>query len=349
MADDIAKIRSSSARRRLSLVGAASSECEASSEFEQVLSKHGVEALKRALTTTLQINMGKLCNMACQHCHVDAGPKRREIMTAAVADRILELIRRSPAIAIVDITGGAPELNPNFTSLVLEARRLGRRVIDRCNLSILLEPGQEGLASFLAEQEVRIIASLPCYQEGNVDKQRGKGAFERSIRALKLLNRLGYGRPGSNLVLDLVYNPTGAFLPPAQEELELQYKSELFDRHGISFHGLLTITNMPISRFAHTLDKNGERERYMDLLASRFNRETLPGLMCRTLVSVGWDGRLYDCDFNQMLDVGLAAGQLTIWDIDRLDDMVGKRIATGAHCLGCTAGAGSSCGGALAN
>lgn len=315
--------------------------------FAAALREHALGPLVRGRVTTLQVNVGKVCNMACHHCHVDAGPKRAETMPRGVAEHVVALLERNPDVETVDITGGAPELNPNFRWLTGEARRLGRRVIDRCNLTVLFEPGMDDLAEFLAGHEVRVVASLPCYQEANVEQQRGKGVFCKSIEALRRLNGLGYGRPGSALELDLVYNPAGAFLPPPQAPLEAKYRTELGSRFGIDFHRLLAMTNMPIKRFAHIIERTGEDEAYMGLLANHFNPRTVPELMCRSLVSVGWDGRLYDCDFNQMLDMPLGAGAGVISDLDSLDDLEGSRIATGSHCLGCTAGSGSSCAGAL--
>jgi radical SAM/Cys-rich protein len=318
-------------------------------EFDRKLAEHGLAPLVREELTTLQINVGKLCNQACQHCHVDAGPKRTEIMPAHVAERIIELLAASPSIDTVDITGGAPELNANFRRLVEESRRLGRHVIDRCNLTVLFEPGMEGLPEFLTAHQVEITASLPCYTEDNVDKQRGRGAFEKSMRALRLLNERGYGLPNSSLALNLVFNPLGAYLPPPQEKLEAEYKQHLRDEYGVEFHRLLTLTNMPISRFATFLRSGGRYDAYMRLLADRFNAGTVPGLMCRSLLSVGWDGKLYDCDFNQMLEIpaGGDVSQRTVWDISNFGDWRGRAIATARHCFGCTAGAGSSCQGAL--
>lgn len=307
----------------------------------------GAAPLVRGQVQTLQVNVGKLCNMACHHCHVEAGPKRTEVMTEDVAGRVLELLERSPEIAVVDLTGGAPELNPGFRGIVRRARQLRKRVIDRCNLTVLFEPGLADLPEFLAEQNVEVIASLPCYSAGNVEKQRGKGAFDKSVQALLRLNALGYGREGSPLELSLVYNPVGAFLPSAQETLEARYKEELGNLFGIEFHRLLTITNMPIKRFAHELERDGKYGEYMALLVNHFNVDTLAGLMCRSLVSVGWDGRLYDCDFNQMLDIPAGAGARTIWDVESFSELSGVHIATASHCFGCTAGAGSSCSGAL--
>ena len=318
----------------------------ASVDFQDKLRQHGLGELRRREVTTLQINVGKLCNQACHHCHVEAGPKRTEIMPAGVADRILALLAATPSIQIVDITGGAPELNENFRRLVSESRRMQKQVIDRCNLTVLFEPGLETLAEFLAANSVEITASLPCYTESNVDQQRGKGAFEKSIRALRLLNEIGYGQPGSSLALNLVYNPLGASLPPPQEKLEADYKSHLRESFGIEFNRLFTITNMPIKRFADMLVREGKHESYMGLLANHFNPATVEHVMCRDLVSIGWDGKIYDCDFNQMLDLETPGGK-NIWEIDSFSELANSGIATDSHCFGCTAGAGSSCGGSL--
>jgi len=321
---------------------------EQAADFAATLAAHGLGPLRRASrTTTLQVNVGKRCNQACHHCHVDAGPARTETMSKAVVDRVLALVAASPHVELVDVTGGAPELNPHFRWLVREARRLGLRVIDRCNLTILFETGMEDLAGFLAANRVEIVASLPCYGAENVEKQRGRGAFEKSIAALRLLNDLGYGRADSGLVLDLVYNPVGAFLPPPQAALEERYRAELRTRFAVEFRRLLTITNMPIKRFADALRRTGELAGYLGLLVNHFNPATVPGLMCRSLVSVGWNGSIYDCDFNQMLELPLGAVQRTIWDIGSLEELAGQPVATDGHCFGCTAGAGSSCGGAL--
>jgi len=281
-------------------------------EFSATLDRHGLAPLRRGPVTTLQVNVGWRCDLACHHCHVEAGPRRSEIMKRRTADRILEL-----------------------------------QIIDRCNLTVLLESGQEDTADFLSENEVQIIASLPCYTDQNVDQQRGRGVFEKSIEALRKLGRLGYGQPGSKLGLDLVYNPIGATLPPPQIELEKRYRAELRERFGIEFHRLLTITNMPIRRFAHTLEREGLAESYHSLLLANFNPKTVPKLMCQGLVSVGYDGRLYDCDFNQMLDLPFGAGVATIWKLSKLEEVESELISTASHCFGCTAGAGSSCGGSL--
>jgi radical SAM/Cys-rich protein len=314
-------------------------------DFDATLANHGWQPFTRGRMDTLQVNVGKRCNQACHHCHVEAGPKRTEIMTESTAVRVLALLAATPSVATLDLTGGAPELNPHFRQLVRGARRLGRRVVDRCNLTVLFEPGQDDLAAFLAEHDVAIVASLPCYTAENVERQRGHGVFDKSIRGLQQLNALGYGRPGNGLALELVYNPVGPFLPPAQAELEARYRTELDDAFGITFDRLLTITNMPIKRFADMLTREGAHQAYMGMLVNHFNPATVDGLMCRSLASVGWDGRLYDCDFNQMLELALAR---TIWDVDDLGTLAGLPIATGTHCFGCTAGAGSSCGGVLA-
>jgi radical SAM/Cys-rich protein len=321
-----------------------------SATFCETLDAHGLSALRRRQTTTVQVNVGKVCNQACHHCHVDAGPKRTERMAADEIDRILGLLARSPRVEIVDITGGAPELNPGFRDLVAGVRGLGRRVIDRCNLTVLFEPGMTGLAEYLAAMEVELVCSLPCYGEDNVDRQRGHGVFAKSIRALRMLNELGYGHPGSGLLLSLVYNPLGPTLPPPQAALEARYRNELQERYGLSFNSLLTITNMPIRRFAEQLVRQDALGDYMGLLVNHFNPATVDGLMCRTLVSVGYDARLYDCDFNQMLEIPLtrAGLALTTFDIDSFAEVDELPIATADHCFGCTAGAGSSCSGAVA-
>jgi radical SAM/Cys-rich protein len=317
-------------------------------DFEAVLTRTVGGGLRRREPRTLQVNVGKLCNQACHHCHVDAGPKRTEIMSAATAERVLAVLERSPGLEELDLTGGAPELNPSFRRLVEEARRLGRTVTVRCNLTVLLVEGMSWLPEFYREQGVGLVCSLPCYTQETVDKQRGRGVFDGSIRALRWLGELGYGRAGSGLRLDLVYNPLGAFLPGPPAELEARYREELGRRFGIAFGRLLVLTNMPIARFAEQLRRTGEHERYMGLLVNHFNPETVRGLMCRDLVSVGWDGALYDCDFNQMLELPLGArGPRTIWELDDVRMLADEPVTTGPHCFGCTAGAGSSCGGAL--
>ena len=308
-------------------------------DFEAALAPHGRSPLRRAVPTTLQVNVGLRCDLACHHCHVEAGPKRTEAMDAATADRVLALLARNPSLRTLDVTGGAPELNPHFRRLVRETRALGREVIDRCNLTVLFQPGQEDTAAFLAGQGVKVVASLPCYTKENVDAQRGRAVFDRSIEALRRLNARGYAAPGSGLELSL---------PPAQAGLEARYRAERSELFGIACDRLATITNMPIRRFAHALERDGRLEEYMALLVNHFNPETIPELMCRHLVSVSWDGSLFDCDFNQMLGIPLGAGPPTLWDVDDLEALADAQVATGSHCFGCTAGAGSSCGGALA-
>ena len=304
--------------------------------------------LTRNKLETLQVNLGYLCNQQCQHCHVNASPKRKEIMALDVIEVIIDVIKQG-RIKTLDLTGGAPEMNPHFRHLVTGARALGVHVIDRCNLTILNEPGQQDLAEFLAHHGVEVTASLPCYSEDNVDKQRGKGTFERSISGLQQLNRLGYAGPDSNLVLNLVYNPQGPALPPDQKMLESDYKKRLKDDFGISFNRLFTLSNMPINRFGSMLISTGQFDNYMQLLRQAYQPDNLGNVMCRTLVSVDWQGYLYDCDFNQMLGLPLAlAGRQQ----PHLRDLVsasteGNPIIVRDHCYGCTAGQGSSCGGAL--
>ncbi len=291
--------------------------------------------------------MGKVCNQTCHHCHVDAGPQRIESMTRDTVDQIIDVIERTPQISTIDITGGAPEMNPHFEHLVRECRTRNRNVIDRCNLTIFYVKGKSHLPTFLAEHQVEIIASLPCYQEVNVDQQRGKGVFDRSISALQTLNGLGYGKEGTGLRLHLVYNPLGPTLPPPQQELEQDYKEELKRQHGIEFNRLLTITNMPISRFYEDLEKSWQVDSYYTLLQKSFNAATVNDVMCRSLINVGWDGRLSDCDFNQMLDLSVESNSPQ-WIKDfNLSDLEHRLIVTKPHCLGCTAGSGSSCSGSL--
>src|SRR5271167_1023600 len=318
---------------------AATPESLSGPHFEATLARHGIRALSRKSPATIQVNVGKLCNQACHHCHVDAGPRRTEQMAPATAERVLEVLASSPRVTTLDITGGAPELNENFAMLVERARALGRKVIVRCNLTVTLEPGMEWLADFYRRSGVELVCSLPCYTAENTDRQRGAGVFDKSIVALKQLNAVGFGRGG--LRLDLVYNPIGALLPPPQAELEAQYRDELARNFGIAFDRLLTMTNMPIARFANQLSTAGNHSAYMSLLVNHFNPATIDALMCRDLVSVGWNGRLYDCDFNQMLEIPLGGGGAsTIWDIDDVGKLADASVATGSHCFGCTAGAG---------
>jgi radical SAM/Cys-rich protein len=306
-------------------------------------------AISRRRLETLQVNVGYVCNQTCLHCHVNAGPTRTESMSRQTAEQVLEYLAASGA-ATLDLTGGAPELNPHFRDLVRGARAQGARVIDRCNLTVLFEPGQEGLAEFLAAERVEIVASLPCYTPELVDRQRGKGVYETSIAAIRKLNSLGYGREASSLTLDLVYNPQGASLPPPQAQLEADYKRILGEKCGIVFNRLYTLANMPIQRFGSTLISKGQFNDYMKLLRAAHSDANLDTVMCRSLVSVDWQGFLYDCDFNQMLGLPLAvAGRSRAHLKDVLGrDLDGNPIVVRDHCYGCTAGQGSSCGGALA-
>jgi radical SAM/Cys-rich protein len=306
--------------------------------------------IRRERLKTLQVNLGYRCNQQCLHCHVAAGPKRPEVMNAEVADQVVAALRAVPFEAL-DLTGGAPEMNPQFRRLVTQARALGVHVIDRCNLTILFEDGQEDLAGFLAGNGVEIVASLPCYLEENVDRQRGKGVFDDSIRALQRLNALGYGEPDGALPLNLVYNPQGPILPPPQAALEADYRRVLAEQYGVRFNRLLALANLPIQRFGSTLLSHGQFDDYVSLLKQAHRDDNLAAVMCRSLVSVDWRGYLYDCDFNQMLGLGMqtsSAQRAHLRDLPRLalDD---RPIMVGDHCYGCTAGQGSSCGGALQN
>ena len=305
--------------------------------------------LARRRLETLQVNLGYVCNQACLHCHVNAGPTRTESMARATAEQVIDYLRASGA-ATLDLTGGAPELNPHFRYVVLAARALGVRVIDRCNLTILFEPGQEDLATFLADNGVDIVASLPCYTAELVDRQRGKGVHQLSVAAIRKLNELGYGREGSGLTIDLVYNPQGASLPPPQQKLQADYKRILGEQCGIAFNQLYTIANMPIQRFGSTLVSKGQFHAYMSLLRGAHRDENLDGVMCRSTLSVDWRGYLYDCDFNQMLGLPLAlSGRARPHLSDVLGrDLEGNAVVVRDHCFGCTAGQGSSCSGALA-
>ncbi len=299
---------------------------------------------RRLQLNTLQVNLGYRCNQSCTHCHVNAGPKRTEAMDAANI-ALIPAVLAARGLSTLDLTGGAPELHPDFRDLVRAARNLGVRVIDRCNLTILSEPGSEGLAGFLAAQGVEVVASLPCYLEDNVDGQRGKGVYQASIAGLKQLNALGYGHPDSGLTLNLVYNPGGPGLPPEQSGLQAAYKRELFERHGIVFNRLFTLTNMPILRFGSMLVSKGEFETYLRLLKDSFSLANLDQVMCRSLISVDWQGHLYDCDFNQMLGLRMR-GPATLADLLN-DEVEDQPISVAEHCYACTAGQGSSCGGAL--
>ncbi|CAM9329352.1 unnamed protein product [Ectocarpus fasciculatus] len=351
--------------------------------FQQHIQEQGIK-INRESSTIFQLNIGLFCNQACSHCHVESSPQRKEMVSKEVAERCIEIIKNSPTVKTLDITGGAPELNDHFRYMVEEGRALGLDVIDRCNLTVLQEPGQEDLAEFLAKNKVHVVASLPCYSPKNVNMQRGSGVFDRSIKGLVKLNALGYGKPDSGLQLDLVYNPIGGFLPPEQVALEDKYKEELDEAFGIKFNNLFTITNMPIKRFADFLYRRGELQEYMELLVRNFNSAACSGLMCKDTINVGWDGRIFDCDFNQQLELGMgtagtnagASEKLravevgflpddvlypaarfrdvffqegySIFDVDSVDDMQTTDIVLESHCYGCTAGNGSSCQGATA-
>ncbi len=319
--------------------------------FVETLKQHRL-TLAPVSIETLQVNVGKLCNQACHHCHVDASPYRTEIMERKTIDRCLEILRDHPAIKNLDLTGGAPELNPHFDDFVIEAKKLGKHVMVRHNLTVTFDgnprtkESKQYLPEFFARHGVEVISSLPYYQEYFTDKQRGQGVFNKSIESLKLLNAQGYGKEGA-LVLDLVYNPVGAFLPAAQESLEADFKRELSKKFGVVFNRLYTITNMPIHRFRQQLERLGGYEEYMTKLVNAFNPSAAVGVMCRSMISVGYDGALYDCDFNQMLEMQIGNSKpLTVFDFD-CDVLIKRRIRFASHCFGCTAGAGSSCGGEI--
>jgi radical SAM/Cys-rich protein len=308
----------------------------------------GGQSLRRYGVDVLQVNLGRYCNLACIHCHVESGPTRKEMMSRENVDAVLQFLGRT-RISTLDITGGAPELHPDFDDLVKSVHRLGRHVIDRCNLTVIFEPGKDYLPEFFKAYGVELVCSLPCYSQENVDKQRGKGTFDASIRALQLLNEIGYGQTGTDLVLNLVYNPVGPHLPPPQDKLEQDYKGMLSKQFNITFNHLYCLTNMPITRYATHLKLRGEYTRYKELLESNFNAASLDQVMCRKLISVGWNGLVYDCDFNQMLEMPMLdehGKPLHIASLE-LDQVSTREIAVGDHCYACTAGAGSSCGGAL--
>ena len=315
--------------------------------FAERLRSNGCSLSRRAVDV-LQVNLGRYCNLACIHCHVESGPTRKEMMSRENVEAVLRFLART-GIPTLDITGGAPELHSDFAYLIASARKLGRQVIDRCNLTVLFEPGMEYLPEFFKLNEVELVCSLPCYSEENVDKQRGKGTFDASIRALQLLNEIGYGQIDGDLVLNLVYNPVGPHLPPRQDKLEQDYKKILCEQFGIAFNHLYCLTNMPITRYATHLKLRGEYDRYKELLESNFNGATLDQVMCRNLISIGWDGSVYDCDFNQMLEMPIpdaAGNRLHIASLT-LDQVRERSIQVGDHCYGCAAGSGSSCGGEL--
>jgi radical SAM/Cys-rich protein len=315
--------------------------------FSEKIRQLGAPLTRRAVDA-LQVNLGRYCNLACIHCHVESGPTRTEMMSRKTIDAVLAFFARS-AIPTLDLTGGAPELHPDFDYLVESARALGRHVMDRCNLTVVFEPGKEYLPEFFRSHHVELVCSLPCYSEENVDRQRGKGTFDLSIRALQRLNEIGYGQPGSELRLNLVYNPVGPHLPPPQEKLEQEYKEKLSAEFGIVFNHLFCLTNMAITRYAKHLRLRHEYDGYKDLLEENFNSATLDHLMCRSLISIDWEGSVYDCDFNQMLDLALtdaAGNKLNVASLT-LEAVSTRRITVGDHCYACTAGSGSSCGGAL--
>lgn len=317
------------------------------SSFDSYLKKSGHDKFSSGKIEIFQINVGKMCNQTCKHCHVDAGPDRKEIMTKETMVQCLEALENSD-IQTVDLTGGAPEMNPDFKWFVEELKKLNRHIIVRCNLTIILaNPKFHYLPKFFSENKIEVVSSLPYYQKSNTDRQRGDGVFENSIEALKLLNESGYGKENSGLILNLVYNPTGAFLPANQSSLEKDYKKELFSKHGIVFNNLYTITNMPISRFLEYLLDSGNFEYYMEKLIFSFNPSSVQNVMCRNTISIGWDGYIYDCDFNQMLDIKVnpsSPDHIKDFNTEKLDV---REIMTGNHCFGCTAGAGSSCGGTV--
>jgi radical SAM/Cys-rich protein len=319
-------------------------------ETLSLLENSDFPAIQRAHLTTLQVNLGYVCNQQCLHCHVNAGPKRKETMHGETIEQVLGFLEASD-VTLLDLTGGAPELNKHFRYLVEKSCAMGVKVMDRCNLTVLNEPGQEDLAGFLAKHQVEIIASLPCYLEENVDKQRGKGVFEGSLSGLRKLNDLGYGVDGSGLLLNLVYNPVGPYLPPSQEALQADYKKHLGETYGVHFNQLYTLTNMPIQRFGSTLVSKGQFDEYMQLLRGAYQPGNLTSVMCRNLISVDWQGYVYDCDFNQMLKLPAMVSSKPKTHLSELigKNLEGKPIVVMDHCYGCTAGQGSSCGGALSS
>ena len=315
--------------------------------FDEKFEMVGEGQLHASNIEIMQVNVGKMCNQVCKHCHVDAGPDRKEIMTKETMQLCIDVLKQSE-IPTVDLTGGAPELNPSFKWFVDEIKKLDRHVIVRSNLTILEESGFHDFSEFMANHKVEIVSSLPFYKKTFTDKQRGDGVFDKSISAIKKLNAFGYGQEGTGLIFNLVYNPVGAFLPPSQEGLENDYKRELLNNHGIVFNSLYTITNMPISRFLDYLIQSGNYESYMQKLVDSFNPIAATNVMCKFTISVGWDGQLFDCDFNQMLEMNMdhgAPNHIKDFDIKKIEN---RRIVTAQHCYGCTAGAGSSCGGATA-
>ncbi|HVF82166.1 MAG TPA: arsenosugar biosynthesis radical SAM (seleno)protein ArsS [Flavisolibacter sp.] len=315
--------------------------------FQQKMEEAGLYPLKPTGIQTFQVNVGKMCNQVCRHCHVDAGPDRKEIMTKETMVQCLHALVQNPTLQTVDLTGGAPEMNPHFRWFVEELAKLRRHVIVRCNLTIILANKKyHDLPRFFAQHGVEVVSSLPFYTQDRTDRQRGNGVFDDSIKALQLLNSVGYGIDNSGLLLNLVYNPAGAFLPPLQEALQREYKTELMKRYGISFNQLFAITNLPISRYLDYLLQSGNYEKYMEKLVAAFNPVAAANVMCRDTISIGWDGYLYDCDFNQMLDLKVACSSKHIADFSS-SGLNRRSVIVGQHCFGCTAGAGSSCGGAV--
>ena len=316
--------------------------------FQQKLEENGLYPLKPTNIEIFQVNIGKMCNQVCKHCHVDAGPDRKEIMTKETMQQCLEALKNNPSLKTVDLTGGAPEMNPDFRWLVEEIKKLDRHIIVRCNLTIILANKKyHDLPQFYKQHHIEVVSSLPFYTQDRTDRQRGNGVFEESIKALQMLNEVGYGKEGTGLILNLVYNPAGAFLPPSQEALKREFKNALMGKYGIEFNNLFAITNLPISRFLDYLLQTGNYENYMEKLVNSYNPVAAGNVMCRNTVSVGWDGYLYDCDFNQMLELKVACSSKHIADFNT-NDLNNREIIVGQHCYGCTAGSGSSCGGTVA-
>ena len=316
--------------------------------FQQKLDENGLYPLKPTNIEIFQVNIGKMCNQVCKHCHVDAGPDRKEIMTKETMQQCLEALKKNPSLKTVDLTGGAPEMNPDFRWLVEEIKKLDRHIIVRCNLTIILANKKyHDLPQFYKQHYIEVVSSLPFYTQDRTDRQRGNGVFEESIKALQMLNEVGYGKEGTGLILNLVYNPAGAFLPPSQEALKREFKNSLMGKYGIEFNNLFAITNLPISRFLDYLLQTGNYENYMEKLVNSYNPVAAANVMCRNTVSVGWDGYLYDCDFNQMLELKVACSSKHIADFNT-NDLNNREIIVGQHCYGCTAGSGSSCGGTVA-
>ena len=316
--------------------------------FQQKLNENGLYPLKPTNIEIFQVNIGKMCNQVCKHCHVDAGPDRKEIMTKETMQQCLEALKKNPSLKTVDLTGGAPEMNPDFRWLVEEIKKLDRHIIVRCNLTIILANKKyHDLPQFYKQHYIEVVSSLPFYTQDRTDRQRGNGVFEESIKALQMLNEVGYGKEGTGLILNLVYNPAGAFLPPSQEALKREFKNSLMGKYGIEFNNLFAITNLPISRFLDYLLQTGNYENYMEKLVNSYNPVAAANVMCRNTVSVGWDGYLYDCDFNQMLELKVSCSSKHIADFNT-NDLNNREIIVGQHCYGCTAGSGSSCGGTVA-